>query len=92
MATTTNTENLRQHKSRFSLIIKHICLSVCKADGSGSEELNKCSPPSPAFLSFVNGRERKPTQKKIYIYWLSFSGTNLVKKVKNLSPNFKQIA
>ena len=66
MTTTTNAENLRQHKSRFSLIIEHICLSVCEAGGSDSEELNKCPPPSPAVLSFVNGRERKPTY--IYIY------------------------
>ena len=32
--------------------------------GSGSEELKKCPPPSPAVLWFVNVRERKPRQKK----------------------------
>ena len=32
--------------------------------GSGSEELMKCPPPSPAVLWFVNVHERKPTQKK----------------------------
>ena len=32
--------------------------------GSGSEELMKCPPPSPAVLWFVNAHERKPTQKK----------------------------
>ena len=26
------------------------CLSVCEAGESGSEELKKCPPPSPAFL------------------------------------------
>ena len=35
-------------------------LSVCEAGGSGSEELKKCSPPSPTILLFVDGCERKP--------------------------------
>ena len=34
------------------------------AGGSGCEELKKCPPPSPAVLWFVNGRKRKPRQKK----------------------------
>ena len=37
-----------------------ICLSVGEVGGSGIEKLNKCLPPSPAVLSFVNVRERKP--------------------------------
>ena len=48
MKTTTNAENLRQYKSRFSLIIEQI-------------------------LAFP-------------------LNTNLVRKVENLSPNFKRIA
>ena len=47
MTTTTNAENRRQYKTRFSLIVEHI-------------------------LAFP-------------------SSTNLVRKVKNLSPNFKRI-
>ena len=46
MTTTTNGENLKQYKSRLSLIVEQI---------------------------------------------LAFPSTNLVRKVKNLSPNFKQI-
>ena len=38
--------------------------SVSDAGGSGSEELQKCPPPSPVVLYFVSGRERKPRQKK----------------------------
>ena len=33
---------------------------VCEAGGSGSEELKKCLPPSPAVLLFLNVPERKP--------------------------------
>ena len=41
------------------------CLwSVCEAGASGSEELKKCPPPSPAVMWFVNIRERKARYKK----------------------------
>ena len=36
------------------------CLSVCKAGGSGSEELKKWPPPFIAVLWFINVHERKP--------------------------------
>ena len=48
MTTTTNAENLRQYKSRFSLIVEQI-------------------------VTFA-------------------SSNNLIREVKSLSPNFKQIA
>ena len=35
-------------------------LSVCEAGGSGSEELKKCPPTSPAVLWLVNVSEKKP--------------------------------
>ena len=39
-------------------------LIVCKAGGSGSEELKEFPRPCPAVLWFVNVRERKPRQKQ----------------------------
>ena len=37
---------------------------MCEAGGSGSEELKKWSPPSPAVLLFVNVRERRTQIEK----------------------------
>ena len=42
--------------------------SVCEVSGSGSEELKKCRPTTPAVLLFMSGRERKPRWKKVRIF------------------------
>ena len=48
---------------RVRLLVIARLMSKCEAGGSGSEELKKCPPPSPAVLRFVSVRERKPRQK-----------------------------
>ena len=46
-------------RGELSAVIARL-MSNCEAGGSGSEELKKCPPPSPAVLWFVNVCERKP--------------------------------
>ena len=47
-----------------SAVITGLCLSVCEAGGSGREELNRYTPPSPAVLWIVDVCERKPRKTK----------------------------
>ena len=47
-------------KGELYAVIFRLMLSVCEAGGSGSEELKKKSPLSPAVLWIVSVGEKKP--------------------------------
>ena len=73
-----------------------LCLSVCEAGGSGSEELKKCPTPSPAVLWLVNVRDRNKNgsadkeSKKLHLQDKNIAA--LVSILERLTLSYSRVA